>query len=210
MRMETKGLLLDVGNVIATFNHEKSCEWISRHTRLTTEAVRSILFETGGPCEQHDLGLPSEEFYRMVCRLTGLRASMADFFDAWSDIFTENPAIFEILKRVRPSTRIGVVTNTDRIHWKSIEQLRVMRTFFPNNLNVATSFMVKAKKPAREIYNTALSMIDCSANETLYIDDVATYAQAFRQRGGNAEVYDCSSQPPMRLERILKFHNLLT
>lgn len=207
--MYTHALLLDVGRVIAHFDHLKPCSWIASKTGHSTEWVHSQLFTQHGPAVRHEEGLSSQQFFEEVCKLTGLETDVKTFTRVWGNIFTESQDIYRILGHVEPHVRVGFVTNTDPIHWNAISSLPVMMEHCPWGVNAFTSFALRMRKPDERFYQHAVEKMHIDIKNTLYIDDVDGYVQTFRRLGGNAEVYNCEEQKPFRLERILKHYHYM-
>jgi putative hydrolase of the HAD superfamily len=207
--MHTHALLLDVGKVIADFDHLKSCAWIGSKTGHSTEWIRGQLFSPHGPAHRHEEGMSTQQFFDEVCAITGLETDFESFKKAWGKIFTQTPDIYRILGHIEPHVRLGLVTNTDPIHWNEISALPVMMEHFPWGVNAFTSFQFRMRKPDERLYRHAVHALCVSIDQTLYIDDNEQYVQTFRNMGGKAEVYNCEAHKPLRLERILKHHGYM-
>ena len=210
--MRIKGLLLDLGRVIIDFDHTKALQWLSQKTGKPLNEIRDVLYGDNGCAIYHEcgpLGISSDEFYREVCRRTGLRETMDDFFTAWKNIFSETSPIENTLDQIAPHVTVGIVSNTDPVHWSYIETLPVMQKFFPKNARVVRSYDVGVRKPHENIFYAGLDAIGCEIRNTLFIDDNHHTVSEFRSLGGFAEQFDCALQPVQRLERILSYYHVL-
>lgn len=207
--MQKQTLLLDVGRVIAGFDHLKPCAWIASKTGHSAEWVRKCLFSPHGPAIRHEEGSSSQQFFDEVCILTGLDTDFDSFAHVWSDIFTESQDIGRILGHIESHVSMGIVSNTDPLHWHRLKNLPVIKEHFTHPEQITASFEVKNRKPNVEIYQHALKALGADITQTLYIDDVEQYVKAFRLMGGKAEVYNCEEHKPLRLERILKHYGYM-
>ncbi len=202
-------LLLDIGRVVAEFDHMKPCLWISSKTGRSVDWIHNQVFSTHGPASRHEEGGSSQQFFEEVCELTNLETDFETFAEAWSNIFAESQDIRRILGNVGSHITMGIVSNTDPLHWQRLKKLPVMQEYFKNDAHVTTSFSVRTRKPNVAIYEHALRSLNSTAAQTLYIDDVDSYVHAFRRMGGKGEVYNCDIHNPLRLERILKYHGYI-
>jgi putative hydrolase of the HAD superfamily len=101
--------------------------------------------------------------------------SCSDFISAFTGIFTPIQSTLDLIERLKPDYRLGLLSNTNEWDYTyEIENIRV----FPLFDTVTVSYRVKAMKPDKEIYLDALNKLDLKPEECIYIDDIREYADA--------------------------------
>lgn len=114
----------------------------------------------------------------------------------WGNIFAPNPAIVPIVEQlIAKRVPIGVLSNTNGIHWPYIMDLPVMQLLRSYGAPFTLSFDVGGYKPERIMYETALKRLGSAPEETLYLDDIEAYVSAAHAFGMQAEQYDCTKDP---------------
>jgi FMN phosphatase YigB (HAD superfamily) len=209
-------LILDFGNIIATFDHEKALQALADRAQVAgitgAQSVRQVAGECGWPNELESGSISPRLFFERMREALMLELSFSAFAEIWGDIFIESPGIEGLLERIKPRVKMVVCSNTDPIHWTTIEQLPVMRRFFSDPRRLVRSYDagVRSRKPDRKIFEVALERIGSFPRHTLLVDDMDAYCRFFQdEMGGTAERYDCSKEPLSRLETILRGHEML-
>ncbi len=164
-----------------------------------------------GLTQKHEAAqISSEQFYREAQQLLGISdLTFIDFSRIWRNIFSENLGIESLIGHIATDSKLGIVSNTDPIHWETIRELPVMKRFFSDPVCITRSFDVGTRKPDPRIWQHALARLGCSAEQTLYIDDIDDYVDAFEKLGGHAIQYDCSRDSIEVLARAIGRYGLL-
>jgi glucose-1-phosphatase len=211
-----KGIIWDFGNILARFNHLKACERLAKHSELSPEEIREALFKNlDAPAKRLEVGqLKAKDFFlevekaaRLKCKLSFLEMS-----DMWQDIFEENEGVSTIISNMRPDIQKCICSNTDPIHWLTIERLPVMEKHFFVRQNLMLSYRMKTRKPDMKMYHEALGCMGFALKDiqhVLYIEDIAEYRDAFTALGGNVLAYDCSKDTISVLEDALRAYDVL-
>lgn len=163
-------IYFDLGNVILNFDHEKGCQQVAKLAGISSSNVRTAIFDDGLDLLYETGQINCDDFHLRFCESAQCRIDKADFLNAASDIFTSNNAIFPLLKQLESAkTRIGLLSNTCRAHWEFIcsKYPTLPGRFDP----VILSFEVRSMKPARKIYETAITMAGLPADRCFFIDD---------------------------------------
>ena len=186
-----KAVLFDFGNVLGLFDHLKACSQLAALTadRHTGEAIRQSLFASNGLATMFEMGqIDDRTFMRSVCRDLEIFPfdNMGEFEKLWGDIFTD-PGIHTTLDTIKPFVKVGVLSNTDPIHWKYIQKLPVMTKHFTGSEFLTTSFEVKARKPDEKMYAVAAQKFGCEPHEIVFIDDLSANVEAAKSFGFHAE-----------------------
>ena len=157
--------------------------------------------------------LTSQEFYKHVAEDLQLEGLSRDaFFEIWCDIYAPIPNIENVLERLKSTIPRIVLSNTNEMHWKRIETLPVMKTFFSDPNMHVLSFEVGALKPNERMYVAALTGFGIpqqNPNNILFFDDIEENVLAGREFGFNAEQFDGSKDSVQKLESILSSYSAL-
>ena len=93
----------------------------------------------------------------------------------YTDICTPNPALFDLLQRIKRHHKVGLIANTSPWHFEHVIAKMVV---FPLFDSVTLSCEVGASKPDPRLFEDALHKLDLMAEECVYIDDKPAFAQA--------------------------------
>ncbi len=119
-------ILFDLGNVILPFDHHQIGEKLLRFSlKKETEDPRKIfdyLFDLHtGAVNLYETGkMTSLEFFRSLKAFFHLQMSFDEFVAVWNDIFTENAEVSEIVRSLKENVRLGLVSNTNALHFDYI------------------------------------------------------------------------------------------
>ncbi len=103
------------------------------------------------------------------------------FTDVWNSALAPEPIQPEsFLEKLSKNYRLALLSNTDPIHMSHEEARFPFFRFFPVRIY---SYRVGASKPNPLIYRAALRACKVRAEEAIYIDDVAAYAEAAQRLG---------------------------
>ena len=185
-----KTIWFDLGNVILNFDFSHAYSRISKYTDWDKARIREYF--VSHPALEADLDegrAPAVVLYRRLVRdlrLKGLRFSA--FKNIWNRIFWPNRPVIALIRRLKKNGyRLILVSNTNRLHYDHIRlSYPVLKLFAKHVL----SFRVKARKPGRRIYETALRFSRGKGREIFYTDDRAEMTTAARANHDvNAHTY---------------------
>lgn len=164
----TRGLLVDLGNVLVRFDHGRTLRRLAEATGVSPERLRPALF--GDLEAAFDRGETSAaEFFRAAEARAGLpRLPDEVWVPAWRDIFEPDPEALGLLDRLRPGVRTALISNTNELHWQGV--LRVCDVDRKVDA-LALSFRLGVAKPDPRHFRLALEAIGLTAGEAAYADD---------------------------------------
>lgn len=145
--------------------------------------------------------MSSEDFYREVIQRLEAKVNQETFFKIYSDVFSLNPPVLDILKRLKNRYKLILLSNTD------VERFGFIREAFPDVLifdEYVLSFEVGYLKPHPQIYQEALEKARARAEECVFIDDMEENIEGARNVGLKAILYG----PQIDLEAELKGRGL--
>jgi putative hydrolase of the HAD superfamily len=185
--MPVRTLLIDLGNVLLFFSHERMCVQIAQACHASLVDLQQILFE-GQLQRRFEQGEVSEEGFRQV-----LEAELGRTLDAealrraGSDIFSLNEPMVPLLDRwKRDGYRLVLLSNTCITHYEWVlEHFDLLNRFD----ECVLSYRVGAVKPDEAIFRAALEAIQCPPEECFYTDDIEEYVAGGRSFGLRAEVF---------------------
>ena len=178
----TRALFFDIGNVLIRFDPRIALRGLAASTHRPEEEMVELL-KGWRLVPEYECGRVSTiEFFDEICALLSLHPiSMDDFREIWSGVFMQEMLVSpEILRTLRKSYRLGLISNTNELHFGVIsEKFPVLSEFHDATL----SFQVGAMKPAPEMFSQAVRRAGCAPGESLFIDDLEENVQAARAFG---------------------------
>lgn len=183
-------LVLDLGNVLAFFDHRRACRQIAALGRpgTTEDAVFDLLFQQ--PLErQYDAGeITTTAFIGGLRSAFGITAEDDVIAEAWSDIFEPNDDLTAQLPTLKAAVRsLVLASNTNRLHFDRVTRMMpdVMALFDATVL----SFEVGARKPAARFFERAIAATGGPAADCVYVDDRPDFVAAAQALGMRGWVY---------------------
>ena len=198
-------ILYDLGNVILPFNHYQIAEKLSRFSQKKElrdpQEIFSYLFDLQeGIINRFDVGkLSPREFFQTTKENLGLFISFDEFIPIWTDIFSENVEVSRIVLSQKGRWRLGLLSNTDALHFTYIlSKFPIMRAFDKWILSYEVGF----KKPAIEIFQTAIEWASVEPRRILFIDDMKKHVEVAISLGMQGIHFISAEQ----LRKELMFH----
>lgn len=171
-----KAILFDFGQVLAEFDNARFLDELSAHCGRPAAELEEALYRQSTLTQDYEAGrIGSEAFREGVSALCGKDLPEEDFIRAYTDIFTPIEATLDLLRKLKPRYKIGLVSNTSPWHFEhAIRTLDI----FPLLDSVTLSYEVGASKPDPRLFEDALAKLGLMAEECVYIDDQPAFAQA--------------------------------
>ena len=170
-----KVLLFDLGNVILPFSHfqiaEKLLPYSGHQDFQDPSRIFAYLFDLqSGAVNGFDTGeVAPLQFFESVRKDLLLSLSFEEFLPIWTDIFTENRDVSEVVLSLKGKCRLGLLSNTDPLHFPYVVSKYPVLSVFDQWI---LSYEVGAKKPDARIYRKAIEWASVRPQEILFIDDV--------------------------------------
>jgi epoxide hydrolase-like predicted phosphatase len=182
-----RAIIFDFGMVISTFDVNQFLRNLTPYTGKSIIELRHVLAAVKGIVVEYETGqLTTEEFVTEVFAATNLPLTREQFRVAYNDIFTPITSTHDLIRRLKPTYRLGLLSNTSEWHFEhAIKTVEV----FPLFDAVTLSFEVKALKPAATIYQNMLAKLGVPAEECVYIDDIHENVEAAQSLGMHALLY---------------------
>ncbi len=191
-------MIFDLGRVIVPFDFSRiytALEVISGkpaaelHAARPTELVN--VFETGQ--------IAPTEFAREYCARLGVSIPYEQFCEIWCSIFFPDTLISEeMLQNISRHYGLILLSNTNAIHFEMIRRTYPLLRHFRETV---LSYEVGVMKPSPLIYQRAVELAGCEAEECFFTDDVAEYVEGARNQGVDAVQFESATQIEAELNR---------
>ena len=198
-----EAVIFDFGNVICSFSVPLFIQGLSRRAGKTVDDLRKVMPGINLLARDYETGLvSSDQFFERLCDLAGIKVSREDFIHAYIGIFTPIGDTFEVVRALKPTHKLGLLSNTNE--WHYLHCIRPLE-IFPLFDAVTLSFEVKAMKPAPAIYADMLQKLRLPPEKCAYIDDLLENVTTAGHLGFHAIHYT----GPAQLRTALHHHGIL-
>jgi len=128
-----------------------------------------------------------EEFHRQMCNRYQLEPDFEMFKVLWCEIFYTMDGMEELVYRVSQKAKVGLLSDTDPIHWNFIRQRWpwIGRIKYPT-----LSYQLGVMKPNRAIYLAAAAHVKVPPQQCLYIDDLQANVDGAHAIGMRAVLFE--------------------
>lgn len=195
-------VISDLGRVIIHFDNAIFFEKIANYSPLSKEEIAELASTRSSPRTAFDRGeITAEEFYNQATRILMAKIDFNNFFSIYNDVFSLNPTVLEILKKLKGRYRLVLLSNTDVMRFGFVKRK------FPEIMifdAYVLSYEVGVMKPHPRIYDEALKKAGVEANECVFIDDIEENIKAAQELGIKAILMT----PQTDLEAALQEMNL--
>lgn len=211
--MLPKCIIFDFGNVIAFFDHRKSCKRFARLSKdqLTEDDIYNELFQPDGLERRYDRGeISTEKFFNEIKRKFKISTSLNEIESAWCDIFFPNKLVIELLHRLKEKKyQLLLASNTNELHYKWFsKQFADALRLFDGEI---VSFNIGFRKPEKEFFDHCIKKSNSQASECVFIDDQLEFVTVAKQVGMKGIWYTSIDQFPFFLEEVgVRDDDLLT
>ncbi len=169
-------VISDLGGVIVFFDNQIFYEKMADFSPFAQEEIGKLAFSESGLRESFDKGeISPQEFYTRAVQKLEANIDYDKFFSLYNDVFSLNPPVLEIMKRLKDKYKLILLSNTDVMRFGFVKQE------FPEVMifdEYVLSFEVGFMKPHPQIYREALKKAGTKAEECVFIDDREENIQA--------------------------------
>jgi glucose-1-phosphatase len=198
--MTINAFIFDFGNVVCSFDIRLFYLRAQPYSSLPPDDLHAALKSSHGIMRDYETGLlTSEEFFARICTACRLTVSQKEFVAAYTQIFEPIPSTYELIRRLKPRYKLGLLSNTNEWHFEhGIKPVEV----FPLFDTVTLSYEVKAMKPAEKIYRDALGKLGVPPAECVYIDDLEENVLAAQELGMQGFLFRTGEELRSSLKRL--------
>jgi len=173
-----RAIIFDIGRVLVRVDIRKAQVGLTKGNGLTPEELWSAIEKDPRWPDWQEGRMSARDWHQNLCNRLGVTLSFDEFTKVWNSALDPNPihpdSFFQHLSK---SYRLGLLSNTDPIHVSHLETTYSFFNFFPQSVRTY-SCSVGASKPSPLIFREALRACKVKADQAVYIDDIAAFAEA--------------------------------
>ena len=195
-----KAVVFDLGKVLVDFDYSIAAQRIAARGTMTIQEIaqhikQSCLFV------EYELGaMTTQQFYAEICRVTGFRASLAEFSECFADIFV----LIEPMARLQATLRqrglpAYIFSNTNEL---AAEHIRRTFPFYANFDGYILSYQHGAMKPDARLYEVVERQSAHRGAEILYLDDRPENVAAGAARGWQVILHETPENSRAAIQKL--------
>ena len=174
-------IVFDLGNVLIPFNHNLWIERLNKVEEGLGEKYYRLYMENYDVHRSYEAGqMSDDEFIDQNLKWIDYKITSNDFCEIFSNIFTVNTNVVELLPKLKENYKLVLLSNTNNIHkkygWEKYPFLKYFDKFF-------LSHKVGAVKPELGIYKAVENYTLEKPSAHIFIDDIKEYVEAAKQLG---------------------------
>lgn len=180
-----RAFLFDIGNVLVHFDFREAAQKFAQQSDATAEEVLQMLSPFKDDLESGRLS--DADFITQAMTRIGFRDTREEFTHIWSDIFSANPPILELVQQLVGTHPLYLFSNTSGLHKDWLFERFKIFSLFDDGIY---SFEAGCMKPHEEFYQEAIRRFGLSPSETIYIDDLQENIATGQRLGFVCHHYD--------------------
>ena len=176
-----RAIIFDIGRVLIRIDLQSAMSGLAENVGLSPEEIWSALEKHPSWLDWQEGRITARDFYLGVSKRFGVTLTFEQFVAVWNRVLDPRPIQDDaFLGKLAKKYRLCLLSNTDPIHVAHMERTYDFFRYFPNRIY---SCAVGVSKPNPLIYRAALEACKVSAQDAIYIDDIAAYAEAAGRLG---------------------------
>jgi glucose-1-phosphatase len=184
-----RAIIFDIGRVLVGLDIWKTQTVLASGSSLTPDELWSAIEKDPSWKDWQEGRISPRDWHLNLTKRFGIALSFENFVRAWNSTLDPQPiqpdSLFADLSK---NYRLGLLSNTDPIHVPHLESTYSFFAYFPKPARIY-SCVVGAAKPNPLIFREALKACKVRAEQAVYIDDIATFAEAASALGINGIRY---------------------
>jgi HAD superfamily hydrolase (TIGR01509 family) len=185
-----RAIIFDIGRVLIRVDVSRAMAGLASSPSLSPQELWSAIEKDPRWPDWQEGRISPQDWHLHLSKRLGGSLTFEQFTKVWNSALVPEPIQPEsFLEKLSKNYRLALLSNTDPIHMSHGEERFPFFRFFPTRIY---SFRVGASKPNPLIYREALRACKVRAEEAIYIDDVAAYAQAAQRLGMTGIVFQSS------------------
>jgi putative hydrolase of the HAD superfamily len=187
-----RAIIFDIGRVLVRIDVHRAMAGLAENTGLSPEEIWAALEKHPSWLDWQEGRMAPRDFYLSVTKRFGITLTFERFVAVWNRVLDPEPMLDgSFLGKLAKKYRLCLLSNTDPIHVAHLEANYDFFRFFPHRIY---SCAVGTSKPNPLIYRAALEACKVAAQDAIYIDDIAAYAEAARRLGIAGIVFQSPEQ----------------
>ena len=195
-----RAIIFDIGRVLIRVDISRAMDGLASGLSLTPGDVWSPIEKDPRWLDWQEGRISPRDWHLHLAKRLGFSLPFEEFSEVWNRALDPNPIHSEsFLEKLSKNYRLALLSNTDPIHMSHEEARFPFFRFFPIRIY---SYRVGASKPDPVIYRKALQACQVRAEEAVYIDDIAVYAEAAQRLGMSGIVFQSREQLQSDLQKL--------
>jgi HAD superfamily hydrolase (TIGR01509 family) len=187
-----RAIIFDIGRVLIRVDVSRAMDGLASGLSLTPQEAWSAIEKDPRWLDWQEGRISPRDWHLHLSKRLGTSLTFEQFSEVWNRALDPNPIHSEsFLENLSKNYRLALLSNTDPIHMSNDEARFPFFRFFPIRIY---SYRVGASKPDPLIYREALQACKVRAEEAVYIDDIAAYAEAAQRLGMTGIVFQSRDQ----------------
>ena len=187
-----RAIIFDIGRVLVRIDVHSAMAGLAENTGLSPEEIWAALEKHPSWLDWQEGRMAPRDFYLSATKRFGITLTFEQFVAIWNRVLDPEPMLDSgLLGKLSKKFRLCLLSNTDPIHVAHLEASYEFFRFFPHRIY---SCAVGVSKPNPLIYRAALEACKVAAQDAIYIDDIAAYAEAARRLGITGIVFQSPEQ----------------
>ena len=178
-----RAIIFDIGRVLVRVDIRKAQLGLTKGLSLTPEELWSAIEKDPRWPDWQEGRMSARDWHLNLCQRLGISLDFDQFTQVWNSALDPHPILPDgLFEHLSNSHRLGLLSNTDPIHVAHLEASYSFFRYFPEAVRIY-SCSVGASKPNPLIFRQAFRACKVRADQAVYIDDIAPYADAARALG---------------------------
>lgn len=195
-----RAIIFDIGRVLIRVDIARAMDGLASGLTLTPQEVWSAIQNDPRWLDWQEGRISPRDWHLHLTKRLGGSLTFEQFSEVWNRALDLNPIQSEsFLENLSKNYRLALLSNTDPIHMSHEEERFPFFRLFPIRIY---SYRVGVSKPDPLIYREALQACKVRADEAVYIDDVAAYAEAAQRLGMTGIVFQSPEQLQSDLRKL--------
>ena len=187
-----RAIIFDIGRVLIRVDVSRAMDGLASGLSLTPQEAWSAIEKDPRWLDWQEGRISPRDWHLHLSKRLGSSLTFEQFNEVWNRALDPSPIHAEsFFENLSKNYRLALLSNTDPIHMSNEEARFSFFRFFPIRIY---SYRVGASKPDPLIYREALQACKVRAEEAVYIDDIAAYAEAARRLGMTGIVFQSPEQ----------------
>jgi len=194
-----KAVIFDLGRVIVPFDFRRGYARLEPLCGIPAAEIPARLRGTDLIRRFESGQIEPNGFVLQFCQHLGMSVTLEEFRDIWMSIFLPETLIpEEMLEEIGRTHRLVLLSNTNSLHFEGIlANYPLLRHFN----GFVLSYEVGVMKPSPLIYEKAIEMAGCAAEECFFTDDIEEFVEGAKRMGIDAVQFESAAQIREELRR---------
>ncbi len=197
---KVRAIIFDIGRVLIRIDVARAMKGMASGTSLSPEELWLAIAKDPRWTDWQEGRISARDWHLHVKQRFGGPATFERFAEAWNLALDPEPILSnELFEKLSKNYRLALLSNTDPIHVAYMESRYDFFSHFPVRIY---SCAIGAAKPNPLIYKEALRACRVRAEEAVYVDDIAAYAEAAQRLGMAGIQFQSSKQLALAFQEL--------